>query len=69
MDFLKIATGIIYLFLGTVFFVTGLLLIARIKSNLPGFYISIKKPIWLATLLLSASLWVRGGFNLFRYFD
>ena len=55
--------------LGLAFLLSGLRLIKSIRDHFPPFYEKIKKQIWVATILLSATSWVRAILDILRYSD
>lgn len=55
--------------LGVAFLLSGLRLIANMRDHFPSFYEKIKKQIWVATILLSATSWVRAILDILRYSD
>jgi len=60
---------VIYSVLGLAFLLSGLRLIKSIRDHFPPFYEKIKKQIWVATILLSATSWVRAILDILRYSD
>ena len=68
MDKLTIEITAIFFFLGFVFFISGLVLILKLKYHVKAFYEKVKVKVWVATLILSLSLLVRASLNLARTF-
>lgn len=61
--------AIIYLILGVVFFIVGLLLLRKLKKFYTEFYLNVKCTLWTSAVLLSFSLLIRGILNLIRFTD
>ncbi len=68
MNELTIEVTAIFFLLSFIFFVSGLILIMKLKKHVRGFYNKTKGTIWLATIILSTSLLVRAVLNLIRSF-
>lgn len=66
---LILTTGIIYIALGTVFFVSGVLLLRKIKTYYRAFYMAVRGKLWFSAVLLSFTLFLRGLLNVLRYVD
>ena len=49
--------------------VSGLSLIRTMRGNFPSFYKKTKKQIWAATIILSATCWVRSILDIIRWVD
>lgn len=58
----------IFFLLSFIFFVSGLVLILKLKRHVRAFYVKVKGTIWLATIILSVSLLIRAVLNLIRSF-
>lgn len=55
--------------LGVAFFCSGLVLITVMSKHFNKFFIKVKNKLYIATVALSLSLFVRGVINLTRYLD
>ena len=61
------ATGLIYAILGTLFLISGILLLRKIKRYYRDFYENVKVKLWFAALLLSFTLLLRATLNIIRF--
>ena len=66
---LGLTIGIIYLTLAFVFFISGVLLLRKLKKYFFSFYRMVSVKLWLSTALLSVTLLIRGILNVVRYAD
>ena len=64
-----LATGIIYLSLGTIFFISGVLLLRKLNKFFIDFYMNVRIKLWTTVCLLSLTLLLRGALNTIRVLD
>ena len=68
MGELTIEIAGIFLFLGLVYFVVGVILLLKLKKHVRPFYDKVKGKVLFATIVLSLSLEIRAVLNLVRSF-
>ena len=66
MSELTIEVTAIFFLLSFIFFISGLILILKLKKHVREFYNNTKGTLWMATIILSSSLLVRAVLNLIR---
>ena len=61
--------GAIYLILGIVFLISGILLLRKLKIYYRVFYNNVRCTLWTSATLLSLTLLIRGILNVLRFAD
>lgn len=64
-----LTTGVVYLALGSTFFLFGVLLLRKLKIYYKDFYKNTNVKLWLSVCLLSTTLLIRGILNVIRTAD
>jgi hypothetical protein len=64
-----ITASILFLILGVVFFITGIIMLYNAKKYFNGFYKDFRCYLWAATIFLTVPLFSRGVYDYFEIFN